>query len=116
MSYSEQIYDMARSYYNNGYFRSDIRDILEKKKRSKEDDGTLIQYSLECQERSLSRRGKDLSIRDMKETIGKLIGTSLGASRYGQSTVSKDDMTAIYTFITSLPKEFLAEDKSPIGE
>ena len=116
------IYQMAKQYYNEaGYFKTEVRDILMKKlggqKITKEDDKALTEYCLECQKKQLERKNNDLSIREMKNTIFKLIGRTnlVSNSRYSQSTVSKTDMLAIYQFVTALPAEFLAEDKCKIG-
>ena len=120
---NQAILDMAKTYYNRaGYFDTDVRDILMKQlaggKLTKEDDKVLVKYCLSSQEKQMLKKDQSLSIREMKNTIFRLIGRQdkIDTSRWAQSTVSKDDMLAIYNFITALPAEFLAEDKSPVGD
>ena len=120
---NQAILDMAKTYYNRaGFFDTQVRDILMKQvagaKITKEDDKILVEYCLKSQEKQMLRKDASLSIRDMKNTMFRLIGRPerIDNSSYCAPNMSKDDVLAIYNFIISLPAEFLAEDKTPIGE
>lgn len=105
---SASLKSMAEVYYRAGFFRTYVRDILEKKKLTKEDEENLLKFCAECQRETMSNRGQGMTIRDMKKTILSIIGRQDIDIGYG-STVGRTELRAILDFLTSLPAEYIAE-------
>lgn len=103
----ETIVNLAQNYFNAGHFDNKIKIVLQTDKLKEEDVSYLLKYVSYCQKINLNSNKVELSIKEMKAIIFKLIGTDSNSS--WDSTLSKSDVKAIYNFIISLPSNCFKE-------
>lgn len=107
----ERIVEIADNLFQAGYFDIKVREILNKDKPSMDDEKELLDYIDKSQKIALSTPQGELSMREMKTRIFKLIGAdydSIGYDNYSYgTTVSKKDLKKIYNFIIALPNEYI---------
>lgn len=108
------VVEIAQNFFDMGYFDVKARDILKKGSDLNEEEEVnfLLKYIAHSQRIVLDAPNGELSMREMKNKIFNLIGSSGrvkessgGYGSYG-CTVSKDDLKAIYNFIIALPTDY----------
>lgn len=90
----------AEGFVNQGFYTEDLDDILQAlpDELTDKDCSKLIQFIRRCQ-KVVPHRGETLSIRFMKEKIMKKIGVPGSPNSYAGSTMSRNDVLAIYEYI-----------------
>jgi len=100
--------EIVSRYLAIGYFDNEVRDIVRQVKQDDELDSEqlkfLYSYVARCQQKDMSSGRSDFSIKEMKQTIMKMIGSDSLINSYS-STVSRPELKAIYNFIVNLPSE-----------
>tara|TARA_R110000868_G_C10973188_1_gene771476 strand:- start:23400 stop:23747 length:348 start_codon:yes stop_codon:yes gene_type:complete len=107
MKTAEIILDVSKKFLQSGYFDAKVKSIVYKTDDGGEVDNkdtlVLMKYIQHCQQFNLDNGKSELSIRDMKNNIFRMIGVDT-SNTYG-STISRDEIKTIYTFFVNLPAE-----------
>ncbi len=103
---TELILGITRRFLDMGHFEHGIHNIVLKNSKGNclapDDKLTLLKYIDECQALMASTGKADLSMRDMKIHLHKLMGKECNDSVYTGGQISKKEMRNIYTFVLSL--------------